>query len=52
MLHHYTEFMESELIQQADQTVEQLINDYRAVENNTYTNKGYTTLDQPLFPLF
>lgn len=38
MLHHYTEFMERDLIADADEHVAQLIADYRALLDNTYTD--------------
>lgn len=37
MLHHYTEYMESELIAVADQNVSQLIADYEHIENGTFS---------------
>lgn len=38
MLHHYTEFMERDSIANADQNVAQLIADYQALLNNTYSD--------------
>jgi hypothetical protein len=37
MLHHYTEFMDNELIASADRHVSELITDYENIENETFT---------------
>lgn len=37
MLHHYTEYMEQELIATADMNVSRLITDYEQIENGTFT---------------
>lgn len=40
MLHHYTEFMEADLIARADENVARLIQDYEELENNTYVESN------------
>jgi hypothetical protein len=40
MLHHYTEFMERDLIANAEQNVAQLISDYHALLNNSYSDSA------------
>ena len=50
MLHHYTEFMEQDLIANADETVATLIHEYQSIQNHSYIKS--TQEKKTLFPSF